>query len=104
MQVRHQKASRHAMSRNVTEDEIKISAINDHVAVIAADQSCRLIDMINAPSAVFDVTLRQQPALYLGGELQVVFECRLLFARKFIEADSCERIGKHHFDIHCLMT
>src|SRR5208337_377463 len=94
VQMAHQHGCRDALSRDIAKQKQKGSIGLDQVAVIAADQTCRLVVVSRLPPGDRPVRGRQERALDTRGERQVTFQSALLVAGKMIQAETQQRVAQ----------
>src|SRR6187455_2350373 len=92
VEIRHQQRRRHSLARNIAEQKIKLIAGFNDVDVIAADNSGRLINVMNMPLVAFDANSWQQALLDVERELKIILERSTLLVVQAPEAHFHQRI------------
>src|SRR5262249_57873321 len=89
---------RHALTGDISKDEMKISCAvfrMDHVAVITAHRPGGLIVVMDLPAGHAQVGWRKQGPLDLRRQFEVALECALLCFREMVEAVADKWVGDH---------
>ncbi len=94
VQMAHQHGRRYAFSSDIPEQKQERPIGFDQVAVIAADQSCRLVMVARLPPGARPVAGRQKCALDARRERQIVFQGALLVAGEVIQAKTQQRVAQ----------
>lgn len=93
----HEHRGGYAFARDIADEEehfVRGIVRKNQIAIIAADEACRLVVVGDIPSGNCGRRLRKQAVLDLMGELEIVFEEAALRGGEMIEADAQRGIGK----------
>src|ERR1700747_1935576 len=107
MQLCHQHGRSHALSGNVPDPQDHLTAAifgENQVAIVAADQPCRLIVVVNVPTIDSRKLLWEQSMLNLGGELQIIFQINTLVPVEMVEANARDGIGEQGVRFNAAFT
>src|SRR5439155_13050953 len=89
-----------AFTRDVTEGEEKLPIGWDQVAIIAADGADRCVVITGFPTASMQARLRQQFALYLGGQIEIALQGGAFWLGEMIQTVANQRIGQPAVRFH----
>src|SRR6266403_1358839 len=104
VQMAHEHGSGDTFARDITEKEEQSAIGFEHVAIIAADRSRRLVVIPDLPARGRQLGRRQQPLLNARREFEIGLQGALFLAREMVKAKTNKRIGQQTLFFDGVMT
>src|SRR5688500_14284153 len=101
----HKHRRRDTLAGNISQDKQNILiVIADNVAVVAADNSGRLVVVSDLPTVNFLAGLWQQSSLDPSGQLKIVFQRSLFVWRQVVNTQASQRVCNQSFSFYWVLT
>ena len=94
VQLGHPHGCGHALSGDVAEHEVELTAEGVEVAIVAADRPQGRVVIAGFPAVHFQIRGRKEGALQLGGKVEIALKVVALVPGEMVKAILDERVGQ----------